>query len=146
MTLTKFKNNNDTIFPNLWDEFFGSDMPLRNAVTDGSSIPAFNISEDEKKYEVEVAAPGMKKSDFKIELDNNELIISSERKEEHEEKGDNKKFTRKEFGYYFFKRAFTLPENADEENIKAQYHDGVLKIEIPKKDVKDNPGRLIDIS
>lgn len=142
MTVVKFKDN----FPSFLDEFFGGDIfdsPRKAGI--GNSMPAVNVKEKEGNFELEVAAPGMKKEDFKIELDNNVLGISSESKSEDET--NQEKYTRREFSYRSFNRTFTLPENVDAEKIKANYSDGVLKIEIPKKAEEKNKGsRLIDIS
>lgn len=141
MTLVKFKDN----FPSFLDEFFGGDIfdsPRNSGI--GNSLPAVNVKENEKNFELEVAAPGMKKEEFKIELDNNILGISSAHKSENVE--EKKKYTRREFSYRSFNRTFTLPDNVDVENIKANYADGVLKIEIPKKtEEKKVSSRLIEI-
>jgi len=98
-----------------------------------TTLPAVNIRETDDNYVVEMAAPGMKKEDFKIELDNNLLTISAEKTEEHEENG-KEKYSRKEFSYQSFQRSFNLPkEVVDEEKIEAHYKDGVLHLIIPKK-------------
>lgn len=92
-----------------------------------------------------MAAPGLKKSDFKLDLNNQVLSISTEKKEEHEEKEEN--YTRKEFGYTSFKRTFTLPDTVDDEKITANYQDGVLNILLPKKEeAKQKTARSIEIS
>jgi HSP20 family protein len=95
-------------------------------------MPAANIIENEKSFNIEIAAPGMKKEDFKLKLENNVLTISSEKESENSEETTN--YTRKEFMYGSFSRSFTLPKIVETENIKASYDDGILKIEIPKKD------------
>jgi HSP20 family protein len=141
MTLVKFNNT----FPSFLDEFFGGDIfdSNRNSAI-GNNLPAVNVKENEKNFEVEVAAPGMKKEDFKIELDNNMLGISSERKEENEE--EKGKYTRREFRYSSFKRTFTLPENVDSNKIKASYKEGVLTIDIPKvAEKKKEKSKMIEI-
>ena len=91
------------------------------------------------------AVPGMDKNDFKIDLDNNILTISSEKVNNNQERND--KYTRKEYSYQSFKRSFTLPKNiVDSEKIKAKYNAGELVIEIPKKEeAKPIPARLIEI-
>ena len=117
--------------PNLrsWVEDFFSDFKLFPG--DGGSLaPAINIREVEEMFIVEVAAPGKKKEDFVIEVKNNILTISSEHKEEKEEKTEH--FMRKEFSFNKFSRSFTLPENVDQEKIKASYKDGLLLIDLPK--------------
>ncbi len=143
MTLVKFKDT----FPSFLDEFFGGDIfdSVRGTSSIGNSLPAVNVKENEKQFELEVAAPGMKKEDFKIELDNNILGISSEMKHESEEEKD--KYTRREFRYSSFRRTFTLPDSVDSEGISASYNDGVLKIQIPKlNEEKRANSKLIDIS
>jgi len=95
-----------------------------------SDVPAVNIQEDEKYFLLELAVPGMKKDDFKIDLENQVLTISSEIKEETEETENN--YTRREFVYNSFSRSFTLPKSIVAEKIKADYKDGILKISLPK--------------
>jgi HSP20 family protein len=94
------------------------------------NVPAVNIQEDEKQFLLEFAVPGMKKDDFKINLENQMLTISSEIKEENEETKTN--YTRREFGCNSFSRSFTLPKNIVADKIKADYNDGILNISIPK--------------
>jgi HSP20 family protein len=107
-------------------------------------VPAVTIRENEKDYELELAVPGMKKEDFNVEVDNNVLTISAEVNSENAFEEDN--FTRKEFSYSSFKRAFTLPETIDEDQIKSSYEDGVLIFELPKKtEALPNPKRKISI-
>ena len=95
-----------------------------------NDVPAVNIQEDEKQFLLELAVPGMKKDDFKIDLENQVLTISSEIKEETEETENN--YTRREFVYNSFYRSFTLPKSIVAEKIKADYKDGILKISLPK--------------
>lgn len=94
------------------------------------NVPAVNIQEDEKQFILEFAVPGMHKDDFKINLENQMLTISSEVKDENEENKPN--YTRKEFVYNSFSRSFTLPKNIVADKIKADYKDGILNISIPK--------------
>ncbi|MFZ6010819.1 MAG: Hsp20/alpha crystallin family protein [Bacteroidota bacterium] len=107
------------------DKFFDSDWLKRSA------MPAVNVKETEKNYEIEVAAPGRSKKDFNISSENGVLTISSEQREEKEQK--EKEYTRKEFSYSSFSRSFSLPENANEEDINANYADGILKLQVAKK-------------
>jgi len=95
-----------------------------------NDVPAVNIQEDEKQFLLELAVPGMKKDDFKIDLENQVLTISSETKEETEKTENN--YTRREFSYNSFSRSFTLPKSIVSEKIKADYKDGILKISLPK--------------
>ncbi len=132
--------------PSLVDEFFGDDL-ISRFFDDSESltIPSVNIKEGKDEYTIDVAAPGFDKKDFKIDLNNNVLEISSE-KEVKEDK-DDEKIMRREFRYSSFKRLFTLPDTADIDKIKASYKDGILNIIIPKKEeAKVKPVRQISIS
>jgi len=147
MTLVKFNQRNS--MPTFVDRFFNSDpFALADDLLNREQrfVPAVNIRETEQAFVVELAAPGRKREDFKVEVHDKVLTISSERKEQKEEKDAHGKFTRREFGYERFQRSFTLPELIAEENIKAQYEAGVLHIEIPKKEeARAKSPRLIDI-
>ena len=94
------------------------------------NLPAVNIIEKDDKFLIELAAPGLRKEDFKINIENGILQIDSESQSEVDEEKDN--YTRKEFNYSSFSRSFTLPENASEENISANYENGVLKLKLQK--------------
>ena len=108
-------------------------------------MPKVNIKEEPDAFVVEMAAPGLKKSDFEINLDNNILSISAEVSESKQDVADN--YTRREFGYSSFKRTFTLPDSVDDSKIKASYNEGILEVHLPKKEeAKDKPARIIDIS
>ena len=113
----------------------------------GTTLPAVNIKETEDHFAVEVAAPGMKKEDFKVELDNNLLTISSERTDEKVEK-EGEKFSKREFSYQSFQRSFSLPQGlVKDDKIEAKYKDGVLMLTIPKtEDAKKKMRRTIKIS
>lgn len=105
-----------------------------------------NIKETADNFEVEMAAPGMKKEDFRVELNGNSLTISSEMRNEREEK-EAERYTRREFSYQSFQRTFTLPKNVvDVEQINARYENGVLHLQIPKREeAKQKPPRMIQI-
>jgi HSP20 family protein len=96
-----------------------------------NSYPAVNIHEDDNNFEIALAAPGLAKEDFQIQLDKNQLTISA--KKEAEQKTEGTRYTRREFNYSAFKRNFTLPEHIDKSNIKANYQNGVLELLVPKK-------------
>lgn len=150
MTLTKRNGNLAHSFPGLFDDFFTRnlfDWGLSNHSNTGTTIPAINIKENADMYQVMVAAPGMQKEDFKIELNNNTLTISSEKKSEHDTK-DGGHYSRKEFSYQSFQRTFELAkEVVDADNIRARYENGILYLHIPKREeVKQQPARLIEIS
>ncbi|MBU3822873.1 Hsp20/alpha crystallin family protein [Flavobacteriaceae bacterium XHP0103] len=148
--LTTANKNRLSNFPNLstWLEDFPlGDFPslFSTNFNTGISLPKVNIKEVADAFVVEMAVPGLKKSDFKIDLDNHVLSISAELKEENEEKETG--YTRREFGYSSFKRTFTLPETVDDNKIKANYKEGILSVNLPKKEeAKQKPARTIDIS
>jgi HSP20 family protein len=134
-------------FPSIVDEFFGSDLFPKFFFESEkmSNVPAVNIVEGTADYRIEVAAPGLEKKDFKIDLDNNVLTVSSKKEQEAEEKDD--RFMRKEFNYTSFSRSFALPESVDPEKITANHKDGVLSIVVPKKEeAKIKPVKQIKIS
>jgi len=136
---------NNLVFPSLMNEIFKPDWfgGMENFNTN-TSVPAVNIKENEKDFELELAVPGRKKEDFNIEVDNNVLTVSSEIKSENEVKEEN--YTRREFGFTSFKRAFTLPESIDEDKIKADYIDGLLRFTMPKrKEALPKPKRMIEL-
>lgn len=110
-----------------------------------STMPAVNVHEDESSFRMEVASPGMEKGDFKINVRDNLLLISAEKKTEKKE--EDKNFTRREFNYASFRRSFALPENVDQENIKAEYNNGILNVIIPKMKKESAPkGKSIDVA
>lgn len=110
-----------------------------------ATIPAVNVHEDENAFRMEVASPGMEKSDFKINVNDNVLLISAEKKSEKKE--EEKNFTRREFNYTSFRRSFALPENVDQDNIKAEYNNGILNVTIPKlKKEQVQKGKVIDVA
>jgi HSP20 family protein len=118
------------------EDFFNKDLfdwNDKNFSAFGTTLPSANVTETDKKFEIDLAAPGMKKDDFKIELKNSVLSISSEKEEKREEKDAKGNFTRKEFSYQSFFRSFSLPENADDNKIAASYKDGILHIDVSKK-------------
>ena len=131
--------------PDLNDEFFGNDLfPSFFDDSTRMNMPAVNISETNESYKIELAAPGLEKKDFKIEIKNNVLTISSEKEVKNEE--SNEKFMRKEFNYCSFKRSFALPQTANTEKISAGHKHGILSVEILKKEeAKEKPIREIEI-
>jgi HSP20 family protein len=149
MTLVKTSDRLFPAFPSFLDNFLGRDlMDWNNANFSGTNttLPAVNIKENDDSFVIEVAAPGLTKKDFKINLDRNRLVISSEKSEESNEKKG--KYSRCEFSYQSFQRAFTLPESTvDGEDISAKYADGILEIRLPKREeVKPKPPRAIEIA
>lgn len=138
------KRNDDLWFPTMNDLFGNFFEDYGQAFQTGRSVPAVNIKDNDKNFEVEVAAPGMDKKDFKVSVENDVLTISAEKKEEKNEK--NKNYSRKEFSYESFERKFTLPQDVVEASkIEAKYENGILKINIPKKEEKAKLSKTIDI-
>ena len=117
-----------------WVDRFFADDDFINRWWKEDRLPAVNVAETEKDFKVEVAAPGMKKDDFKVEVKEGTLYISAETKAEKEEKEDN--YMRKEFSFSSFKRSFYLPENVKEDEILANYKDGILYLTLPKVKVE----------
>ena len=151
MTLVKRNRNNDWLpsWTNLFDDFMTRDLfdwSNANFSAPGTTLPAVNIKETNDHFAVEVAAPGMRKEDFKVELDNNLLTITSERKDEHVEK-EGERYSKREFSYQSFQRSFTLPQGlVKEDKIEAKYKDGVLHLLIPKtEEAKKKAPRTIQI-
>jgi len=150
MNLMKRNGNQIPGFQRLFfDDILGRELfnwENNNFSNTSTTLPSVNIKETSDNYEVEVAAPGMEKSDFKITLDGNLLTISSVR--EHQQASREESFTRKEFSYQSFQRSFELPKNVvDEDKISARYENGLLMLTIPKREeVKQKPPRMIMIS
>ncbi|PJJ84362.1 Hsp20/alpha crystallin family protein [Mucilaginibacter auburnensis] len=146
MTLVKFnpeKRNNGALMPNFTDvfdsifndSFFNDRMTVR--------VPAANISETEDHYHVELAAPGLRKEDFKLNLERNVLSISVENQKE--QTNSQISYNKREFAYNSWVRSFTLPESANPDYIEATYTDGVLKIDIAKREEAKAVRRQIEI-
>ena len=142
MALVVRRNGN--LFPSLMtdlldtERFFDTDLLDLNSdfllpAGNRGFIPSANITERDKDFLIELAAPGMSKKDFKVELENNTLSISSEKEEKREEEKEG--ISRKEFSYNSFCRSFRLPENSKADKIEAEYENGILKVAIPKKEV-----------
>jgi len=144
-------SNSNQNFPTLsnWlDDIFNRDLipsVFTSNFNTGITLPKVNIKETANDFAVEMAVPGLKKSDFQIDIDNQVLSISTETKEDNERKEEN--YTRREFGYSSFKRTFTLPESVNADKINASYNEGILSILLPKKEeAKQKPARSIKIS
>ena len=144
MTLVKWNNKTNNallpgfndVFESIFnDTFFNDRMVTR--------VPAVNISETENNYHVELAAPGLKKDDFKLNLEGNQLTISVEQSAEHED--NHKNYSKREYSYNSFVRSFTLHESADDNQIDATYTDGVLRIDIAKREEAKTVRRQIAI-
>ena len=147
MTFVKFKNHVVPSVNNFWDELLGKEF---NSFPGGSllqtSTPSVNIIENEDSFAIEVAAPGLTKTDFIVKTENDQLIIASEKKEESNTETEKKNYKRKEFSYSHFSRAFNLPEIANVESISANYENGILYVTIPKlSELKSDTGRTINV-
>ena len=149
MNLVKKNGNKFPVLSPMFDDFFGRELfnwGNNNYSSTRTTMPSVNIRETNDNYEVEVAAPGMDKADFKITLDDNLLTISSFKEQSNEETKD--RYTRREFSYQSFRRSFELPkEVVDEDKISARYENGLLHLSIPKKEeVKQKTPKLIEIA
>jgi len=134
MTLVKFNDwnhqavaNNYFTFSDLMKDFFGNE----GYCDDYNAIPEANISEDENKYQIELAVPGLGKKDIKVEIDKDILKIRHESQEKKE--NENQRYSRREFRYNGFSRTFIIPESVDDSKMKAKYENGILILELPKK-------------
>lgn len=142
MTLVKFNRDNgkalmpgvNDIFESIFNDTFFSDRLV-------TRVPAVNVSETADYYHIELAAPGLKKQDFKISLDHDQLSISVEQQSEQ----NDRKYNKREYSYTSFVRSFTLPELADQDRIEAAYEDGVLKIDVAKKEEAKTVSRQIEL-
>lgn len=147
MALIKFPNNKtmntDSVNPfvnSVFDNFFNESFMSDRLVT---RVPAVNITESTESYSVELAAPGLKKSDFQINVDKDLITVSVEKAEETKE--EDRVFSKKEYSYTSFTRSFSLPETVDYNNIDASYEDGILRLNIGKKEEAIVAKRVIEV-
>lgn len=145
MLPTMYSTRNQGWLPSLFNDFFNDNWlsPKFSGTT-----PAINVSEDKKEFRVEVAAPGMTKDDFNIQLTSDgDIVISMEKKTENKDENKDKTYLRREFSYSKFVQRLNLPENVERQNISASMNDGVLSISIPKlkEDEKAKDTRFIEI-
>lgn len=144
MTLIKWQKetparnilNSVDLFNDFFNDFAGTEFRKWNA-------PAVNISENDQAYKLQLAVPGLKKEDFKLALEENTLVISAEQQQESTQTTD--RFTRKEFNFSSFTRRFNLPENVDQNNIEANYENGVMLVSLPKKTEEKPKAREINV-
>ncbi len=135
MTYSKFNAVAPSVPLNKWiDTLFNTTLADAMGTDFTNSSPSVNIVEHDANYTMQLAAPGLQKSDFSINIENDYLVISAEKQTEKEETGNEGKFTRREFNYSSFKRSFQLNENINREGIAASYENGVLSITLPKKE------------
>jgi len=144
MNLTVKRNGG---LPSLFSNFFGNsvfDKDLFDWGNDffpsrlGINVPTANVSETPKEYKLELAAPGLDRKDFKVEIENGILTISAEKEEERKEKEGG--YSKREYSFNSFSRSFALPENVKDGSIDAKYENGVLRIIVPKE--KETPAKL----
>ena len=144
MTLVKFNNGHRNAVNPWFNDIFNSlinDSTLNDRFV--TKTPAVNIAETENEFHIELAAPGLKKEAFKISVDKNVLSVSAEKKAENVEEG--KKYSKREYSYTSFVRSFTLPEVADQAKIEAEYTDGILKLNVAKKEEAKIQSREISV-
>ena len=130
--------------PSIFNDFFDNDWMVKANAT----APAINVLETEKEYKVELAAPGMTKDDFNVRIDeDNNLVISMEKKAENKEEKKDGRYLRREFSYSKFQQTMILPDDVDKEKISAQVENGVLNIDLPKfsEQEKEKAKRFIDV-
>ena len=143
MTLVRFTGNP------LIDRFFDTDLfdwTSKNYSRTNTTLPSLNVKESDNEFNIEVAAPGFDKTDFKIEVHNDVLTVSSEKQTENQTKDESERYTKREFSYQSFSRSFSLPLTADGDKVEAVYDKGILTVSIPKKEeAKPKAPRAIEI-
>ena len=132
--MTPMRRYEQNWLPEIFNDFFANDWMTRT----NSTAPAINVIEDDKDYKVEVAAPGMNKEDFKVNVtDDNYLVLTMEKKNESKDEDKKRKYLRREFSYHKFEQSLALPEDVNKDEIKAAVNDGILTIDIPKMKVAE---------
>jgi HSP20 family protein len=147
MALTPYKPFN-ALFPavdRLFENFLNPDLFDTPALNLRGTVPAVNIRETDTAFEIEVAAPGLQKEDFRLEVENEVLKISAQKETQSEQKADDGKYHRREFAFTSFQRSFTLPKHVEVDQIGAVYTDGVLKVALPKPEAKAKVTKTIEI-
>jgi len=137
MTLIKKHQPATKLFPSFFDDIFTRDFfesPIAPIIR--KQVPSVNIKENEKSFTLELAAPGMKKEDFNVHIEEDVLVLSAIHEEENE--NNEKEYTYREFRHSSFERRFTMPKSVNKEAISAQYEDGILKVELPKMEPEKN--------
>jgi len=141
--ITRGNNSGRGLSP--WRDFFDTDFFGSGFPQSRSSLPAVNLSENKNSYDVELVAPGYKKEDFKLKVNDDILTISAESKNERTEGGDGREYSRREYTCSSFTRSFQLPDNAKDDGIAAKYDDGILRITIPKSKQEVKASKDINI-
>lgn len=144
--MSLIKHNPSREFNSFFDAFFNNNLTdIVGADDYRSTTPAVNITETEADFNIEVAAPGLSKEQFDVNIEDNTLTISVEDKKENEV--NEEKYTRREFSYTSFKRSFNLPNTVEVEHINAKYENGILNLTLPKKEEAKAPAvRRIEIA
>lgn len=135
---------NEPGLPSLFSDFFTNDnfLGFPSIFNRQMNMPAVNIHETEKSYEIELAAPGVQKDNINVEIDGDMLVISGEQKDEKKEGGEDGRYTRREFSYESFNRSFRLPQDANADAIKADFANGVVHLTLPKIKERANKKRI----
>jgi HSP20 family protein len=133
-------------FDNLWKDFFSDDSLVANRQRHVNTVPAVNVREEDSQYLIEVAAPGMRREDFQVEVVRDLLTISSKATQAEERQTEAGTYTRREFRYHQFSRSFAMPDAVEHDQISAKYENGVLFVALPKQvDAQTKATRTIDI-
>lgn len=142
MIMLPIMNRNQWL-PTVFNDFFNTDYMPKASCT----APAINVTESDKDYTVELAAPGLKKEDFKVNInDDGNLVIKMEQKEEQKEEDKSRHYLRREFSYSKYEQTLILPDDVEKEQISAKVDNGVLTIDLPKTAAaQKKPARQIDI-
>ena len=136
------RRNNQSWLPSIFNDFFDNEWMERANAT----APAINVIENDKEYKVELAAPGMTKEDFDVHIDeDNNLVISMEKKNEKKDENKNGRYLRREFSYSKFQQTLILPDDVDKEKIAASVNNGVLDIQLPKLSKEEMPKQTRNI-
>jgi len=143
MAIVKKRDNEFPFGSSMLSDFFNGDKFFGNEFFKPENMPAANVTELEKAFVIDLAAPGLKKEDFNVSINNGVLTISAEKEDKQEEEKEN--YSRKEFNYTSFSRTFSLPDNIIEGKIEALYNDGLLKLTLPKKEVAVSKSKQIEI-
>jgi HSP20 family protein len=147
MALTPYKPFN-ALFPavdRMFENFLNPDLFDTPSLHSRGTVPAVNIRESDTAFEIEVAAPGLQKEDFRLEVENDVLKISAQKETKSEQKVEDGKYHRREFAFTSFQRSFTLPKHVEVDKIGAVYTDGVLKVALPKPEAKVKATKTIEI-
>lgn len=136
---------NESRFPSIFSDFFDNDDFIgfgNSMLRRQQNVPAVNIRETDKAYDIEMAAPGIPRENINVEVENDMLTISGENREEQKESDQDGRYTRREFSYSSFSRSFKLPPNVNADDVKARCENGVVNITIPKKEEQRNKRRI----